>query len=231
MLQYSLVISCIILMLIEQVLIQILLIQHFMTIKSCVNPRIVLETLRDKILIDDLEVHYNEVFLSSVRYAFAEQPNIDWAFKTSFIKAQHNVGELAQKVTFKNDNIENYQDYIHEVKPFKTKIREYVSNYEKTDPTNSVLTDFDLPPRYSFDKKRIIASSAKVANNLITSVPNSTSVYPDKHWVENIGYEISEIAIGNTGSNYTLHTHTHSNNRRWRWFRCNCKSISKCRKN
>ena len=66
------------------------------------------------------------------------------------------------------------------------------------------MTDFDLPPRYSFDKKRIIASSAKVANNLITSVPNSTSVYPDKHWVENIGYEISEIAIGNTGSNYTL---------------------------
>ena len=47
-----------------------------------------------------------------MRYAFAEQPNIDWAFKTSFIKAQHNVGELAQKVTFKNDNIENYQDYI-----------------------------------------------------------------------------------------------------------------------
>ena len=82
----------------------------FMTINR-VNPRIVLETLRDKILIDDLEVLYNEVFLSSVRYAFAEQSNIDWAFKT-LIKAQHNVGELAQKVTFKNDNIENYQDYI-----------------------------------------------------------------------------------------------------------------------
>ena len=74
-------------MLIEQVLIQILLIQHSMTINLCVNPRIVLETLRDKILIDDLEVHYNEVFLSSVRYAFAEQPNIDWAFKTSIYKS------------------------------------------------------------------------------------------------------------------------------------------------
>ena len=39
------------------------------------------------------------------------QNNTDWAFET-LIKAQHNVGELAQKVTFKNDNIENYQDYI-----------------------------------------------------------------------------------------------------------------------
>ena len=65
------------------------------------ESRVVLETLRDHILIDDLETHYNELFIASIRYAFSEQPNIDWAFKTSFIKAQHNVGDLAQKVTFK----------------------------------------------------------------------------------------------------------------------------------
>ena len=168
------------------------------------ESRVVLETLRDHILIDDLETHYNELFIASIRYAFSEQPNIDWAFKTSFIKAQHNVGDLAQKVTFKNDSIENYQDYINEVKPFKTKIREYVSNYEKTDPTNSVVTDFDLPPRYNFSKSKITSSTAKVSNNLITSVPNSTSSYPDKHWLENTGYEIKEIVVSNEGLNYTL---------------------------
>ncbi len=37
---------------------------------------------------------------ASVRYAFSEQANIDWAFKTSFIKAKHNAGDLEQKVTF-----------------------------------------------------------------------------------------------------------------------------------
>ena len=168
------------------------------------ESRVVLETLKDHILIDNLEVHYNELFIASIRYAFSEQPNIDWAFKTSFIKAQHNVGDLSQKVTFKNDNIDNYQDYIKEVKPFKTKIREYISSYEKLDPTNSVVTDFDLPPRYKFENKIIQASTAKVTNNLITSLPNSTSVYPDKHWLENTGYEIKEISVGNTGSNYTL---------------------------
>ncbi len=168
------------------------------------ESRVVLETLRDHILVDNLEVHYNELFLASIRYAFSEQPNIDWAFKTSFIKAQHNVGDLMQKVTFKNDNIDNYQDYINEVKPFKTKIREYVSSYEKTDPTNSIIADFDLPPRYSFSKKKILSSNAKVSNNTITSVSNSTSVYPDKHWLENSGYQIKEISVGNSGSNYTL---------------------------
>ena len=138
-----------------------------------------------------------------MRYAFAEQSTLIGLLK-HFIKAQHNVGELAQKVTFKNDNIENYPR-LHSMKlnPSKRKLENMFQTTKKQIP-QIVLTDFDLPPRYSFDKKRIIASSAKVANNLITSVPNSTSVYPDKHWVENIGYEISEIAIGNTGSNYTL---------------------------
>ena len=51
------------------------------------ESRVVLETLRDHILVDNLEVHYNELFIASIRYAFSEQPNIDWAFKTSFIKA------------------------------------------------------------------------------------------------------------------------------------------------
>ena len=168
------------------------------------ESRIVLETLRDHILIDNLEHHYNELFIACLRYAFSEQPNIDWAFKTSFIKAQHNVGDLAQKITFKNDNIENYQDYINEVKPFKTKIREYVSSYEKTDPTNSVVTDFDLPPRYDFAKKKILSSNAKVINNSISSVSNSTSTYPDKHWLENSGYSIKEVLVSNTGSKYVL---------------------------
>ena len=48
-------------------------------------------------------------------------PNLDWAFKTSFINATHNVGELQQKITYKNDNIDSFQDYISEVKPLKNK--------------------------------------------------------------------------------------------------------------
>ena len=49
-------------MLIEQVLIQILLILLFMIAHRYRISRIVLETLRDNIFVDDLEVHYNELF-------------------------------------------------------------------------------------------------------------------------------------------------------------------------
>jgi hypothetical protein len=95
--------------------------------------RIIINSIKDKILVDDLRNEYLKLFFSSLRYVMHEQIFIDWAFKTSFIKATHNVGELKEKVTYNNDNLSNFEDYINEVKPYRTKIREYVSSYNKTD--------------------------------------------------------------------------------------------------
>ena len=61
-------------------------------------------------------------FFAGVRYAFSEQTYVDWAFKTSFIKAKHNVGSLREDVTFNNDSLPSYESYIKEVKPFGTKL-------------------------------------------------------------------------------------------------------------
>ena len=175
----------------------------FFDAQPVTESRIILETIRDKIFVDDLEVEYNKLFLASLRYAFSEQPNIDWAFKTSFVKAQHNLGNFAQKVTFKNDSLASFQTYINEVKPFKTKVREYVSSYAQVEPTNSVIADFDLPPKYSPATKKIEASNAKVGNNLVYGERDVTS-FPDKHWKDNVGYQITKIEISNKGIRYNL---------------------------
>ena len=111
--------------------------------------RKILTSLRDDIFINDLAVEYNRLFFASLRYAFSEQPNVDWAFKTSFLKAKHNAGDLTQKITFQNDSLPSYEDFVKEAKPYKTKIREYISSYTKTDPTATGMTDFDIPPAYS----------------------------------------------------------------------------------
>ena len=68
------------------------------------ETRIILESIRDDLLIDELLVEFNKLFLAGLRYVFAEQTYVDWAFKTSFIKAKHNVGNLREDVTFNNDN-------------------------------------------------------------------------------------------------------------------------------
>ena len=70
-------------------------------------------------LLLNLRKNIIQLFFASIRYAFSEQSYIDWAFKTSFVKAQHNVGSLREDITFNNDNLPSYEDYLEEVKSFQ----------------------------------------------------------------------------------------------------------------
>ena len=163
------------------------------------ETRVILETVRDKIFVEELAVEYNKLYFAGIHYALSENKLNDFVFKTSFVKAQHNVGELKQKITFKNDNLSNYEDYVQEVKPYKSKIREYVSAYEKLEPTNSVITDFDYAPKYVNGK--IEPSKVTVFNDELVGADNINS-YPDKNWKDNIGYKITAINIANPGTEY-----------------------------
>ncbi len=162
--------------------------------------RIILNTIRNKIFTDNLEVEYNKLFFASLRYVFSEQGYVDWAFKTSFVKARHNVGDLKEKLTFQNDNLASYEDYLQEVKPYKTKLREYLSTYDKLENSSSVITDFDLPPAYDPIRKVISPVSVKVINGLL--VGDSVSSYPNKYWLENVAYQIVAVKVSDPGEGY-----------------------------
>jgi hypothetical protein len=168
-----------------------------------IETRIILETIRDEIFTGNLEVEYNKLFFANLRYVFSEQNYVDWAFKTSFIKAQHNVGELREKITFQNDNLPSYEAYVEEVKPYSTTIREYVSNYEKLENTETITTDFDLPPRYLDLTRSIQAADTKVIDNQIQIRDRDVSSYPDRHWLDATGFSIQQIDVVNPGRGYT----------------------------
>lgn len=166
--------------------------------------RRIIFVIKNAIFTDDLAIHWNNLFFASLRYAFSEQPSIDWAFKTSYIKAKHNVGELKQKVNFQNDNLPSYEKYVEEVKPYKTKIREYLSSYEKTDPSSTVVTDFDLPPVYNQDAGKIIPQSIQIIDNKVVSGTSEITKYPSKHWADNVGFELTALTIANAGTGYQV---------------------------
>jgi len=155
--------------------------------------RIILQAAKENIFVDDLRVEWNNLFFSSVKYAFSEQTYIDWAFKTSFLNAIHNVGDLEQKTNYKNDNLESFQQYIEEVKPYRTSIREYTSRYTKTESSNSAVSDFDLPPAYSVRDGKILP---------VNQYYNRFSEYPWKSWFDNNGYSIVAIEVANAGADY-----------------------------
>ena len=165
-----------------------------------IELRIILSALKDDIFIDDLKSSYLELFFITTRYALSEQVYLDWIFKTSFIKARHNVGQLDQPTTYQSDNLSNFQDYIAEVKPYKTKIREYVSSYKSLDTGNLLTTDFDLPPVYR--KGAITTIEATAKHGTVTVYDANINTYPWKSWYDNIGFTVTELKIISGGSGY-----------------------------
>ena len=165
--------------------------------------RKIISIIKNNIFVDNLAIYWNELFFAGLRYVFSEQPNVDWAFKTSFVKAKHNVGELAQKITFQNDSLPSYQNYVEEMKPYKTKIREYLSSYEKIDPASNSITDFDLAPYYDEQAGKIIPQSVQIIDGQVVSGVSDIINYPSKHWLDNAGFELTLINIADSGSGYT----------------------------
>lgn len=164
--------------------------------------RLILKALRDKILVDNLRVEYLKLFFATVRYVMQEQTLVDWAFKTSFVKSQHNVGLLKQKVNYNNDNLEYFENYIKEVKPYRTKVREYVSNYSSVDNSQTTVTDFDLLPVIDDEFKVSPLNVYIDEDNQIQANFQEIQEYPWKHWKDNLGFTIKEIKIVDQGNGY-----------------------------
>ena len=162
-------------------------------IENSKELRNILTAIKKDIFVGDYAVEWNKLFFSSIHYVLSEQNYVDWVFKTSFLNATHNVGSLEQKINYKNDNLESYQSYIDEVKPFRTTVREYVSSYDGLEHYGSSATDFDLPPTYSITDGTIVP---------ITNTRPELAQYPWKWWTDNNGYSVVEIKVFNAGTGY-----------------------------
>ena len=156
--------------------------------------RNIFDAIKYDILINDLKVEWNNLFFASVGYAFSEQLYIDWAFKTSFLSAVHRVGDLAQKTNYKNDNLESFKQYLDEVKPYRTKIREYTAQYTEFQPSNNSVTDFDRPVVYSEEDGRVVP---------VLENSELINTYPWKYWADNRGYSVVSIKVSDKGEGYT----------------------------
>lgn len=156
--------------------------------------RNILRAIKEDIFNGDYAVEWNKLFFSSIRYVFAEQQYVDWAFKTSFLNATHNVGPFEQKLNYKNDNLESYQEYINEVKPYRTTVREYVSRYDTLESYGSAVADFDLPATYSAADGVVVP---------ITKGRAELQQYPWKWWTDNNGYSVVDIQLYDAGEQYT----------------------------
>ena len=162
------------------------------------SPGIELEFITLAILTDifvGTRVRYQtDLWFKAVRYAFSEQKNLDWAFKTAFINVVNNAGQLDQPATYKLQNIQYYENYLEEIKPYHTKIRKFTEAYTGTELSHSFNTDFDLPTYYN--TATLNFNKVEFGNNLLLQ-------YPWKSWYNNYTYQVESIDVYDGGSGYS----------------------------
>ena len=116
------------------------------SITNAENIKTIYDTLVDYIFTENLFVNVNKLFFAMVRYVLAEQDSVDWIFKTSYVKLAVTEKDIKQEVKYKKDFVINVLDYFNEVKPYSTKIRDFLSVKEiQMDVANTGATDFDNP--------------------------------------------------------------------------------------
>ena len=153
----------------------------------------ILFALKDDIFIGEFKGTWNKLFFSAVKYAMTEQKTIDWAFKTSFINARNIAGSLDQRPVYKFQNSKYYEDYLAEVKPYRTQVRNFNTVYDYLEQYNSGASDFDLPSNYNKETDEF---------EIINLDSTQITTYPYNQWYENYKFSVDRIDVSHSGSGY-----------------------------
>jgi hypothetical protein len=161
------------------------------------ETRQLLLAVQQEILTDDIASEYNNIFFVMMRYILGEQKNIDWLFKTSFVSAKQRIRKLEQFPSYIADNQDFYLDYINEVKPYRTVVREFIVDYERNDEFGGDITDFDLPPYW--DRNMNVYRSPSGEQPYDNALLNA-GVY--SQWTANHLYKVVDVIIEAGGAGY-----------------------------
>ena len=159
----------------------------------------IFNSVYEEIFIDDLAIEFNNLFFNVINYIFTEQKSLDWIFKTSFIDVYHQLRTLEQIPNYVKDDQNFYQDYINEVKPYRTQLKEYIPTYSRTDTATGDWTDFDLPSQYDPVAGRF--RSPDISNSADSE---KFTTDPYTYWANSYKLKITDITVGNVGQGYTL---------------------------
>lgn len=117
----------------------------------------------------------NDLFFTMVNYVLNEHTYVDWVFKTSFISINGSMEPLGSSELYRPNTVDLLLDYVNEIKPYRSKVREFVSSRTSRDNVIVSATDFDKPVY----KGRVLSDLDLADQNLMA---NSTTFAP---WFNN----------------------------------------------
>ncbi len=107
----------------------------------------IIEACRNDLFIDSYLENFNNFFFGIVRYIANLHTQVDWFYKTTFIKLNidttintSNQSHRLPKRLYKN-NVDIFEGFINEVKPFHTKIKTVFDKYRVLDVAEINVTE------------------------------------------------------------------------------------------
>ena len=165
---------------------------------SFIEFRYILSGLAEDLFVDELLEEYNKLIFVLIYCIIAEQQTIDWAFKTSFISLKQEIDGLLQPSSYSKDKWDNYLDYINEIKPYRTKIREYIISHYGLENAPIAISDFDLPAYY--DKELYVYRSPNGEYVNKDAILFNKPKYVD--WKNHHTYGVGSIELVSPGYGY-----------------------------
>jgi len=168
-----------------------------------IEIRRIIEALKNNIFINELSQKFTELFFVFVHYVFNEQKIVDWVYKTSFINIVQKVARLEQLPLYRRNNQDNYRQYVEEVKPYRSTIREYVFNYERTEDNNLDVSDFDVVPYYDGELNLFRSpQSFATGGSILPQDADALNANVNAQWKNNHDYYVDSIKVISGGAGY-----------------------------
>jgi hypothetical protein len=158
--------------------------------------RLIFDTLRTSIFTEILEDRFSEMLFFLINYILSEQKHVDWVFKTSFVSVIHKLRKLEQFPNYIRDDQTYYENYIDEVKPYRSSLREYLLDYEGLDAYEHDVTDFDLTPTFNENTNSFRSPDGTQFTDTTELVTNE--LY--KNWYNHHTYSIQSVDVAHAGS-------------------------------
>ncbi len=114
--------------------------------------RAYINALKDNVLIAQNLKYQNQLLFAMIRYVNSEQTHVDWLFKSTYLNVIQQDTALTQKASFEKDPFVDVRTYIEEVKPYRSKIRNFLSRKSPVrENANMAMSDFTGASDYTLD--------------------------------------------------------------------------------
>ncbi len=182
-----------------------------------IETRKIIQAINEELFIDELAIERNRALILLFNVVLSEFEAPDWLIKTSLIDVDHKIRDLVPYQIYRQDNQDFVLDYIQEVKPYHTQIREFNLNYDGFDSYDGMLTDFDVPA--FFDTNLTIPqfispvllpytqSTANSGTNFNSDTLATSTLWETQPWTEwynNYLLSIQDVIILDAGIGYSV---------------------------